>query len=91
MTFEDPSNFLWMVLFIPGVLYVYFKVHPHGQLRFSSIKNLKRLQPSFSLKLRHGLIILRILAISLLTLGLMRPQKGIEETKIETEGIDIVL
>lgn len=91
MMFEDPLNILWFLLFAPLVIYVYFKVHPHGHMRFSSVKNLKRLKPSFSLKLRHGLIILRILAIALLVLGLMRPQKGIEESKIQSEGIDIVL
>ena len=43
------------------------------------------------LTLRHILVALRIGAIVLLVIGLMRPQKGIEETKIETDGIDIIL
>ncbi|RKY34485.1 MAG: aerotolerance regulator BatA, partial [Candidatus Omnitrophota bacterium] len=39
----------------------------------------------------HILIILRVIGLSLLIIGLMRPQKGIEETKIQTQGIDIIL
>ncbi len=91
MTFRDFGNIIWIFIIVPVVLFVYFKKQPRGNIVFSSLKNLKMLKPSFSLKLRHSLIALRIIAICLLVIGLMRPQKGIEETKIETEGIDIIL
>lgn len=48
-------------------------------------------EPSNTLRARHILIGLRALALCLLIIGLMRPQQGIEETKIKTEGIDIIL
>lgn len=91
MTFEDPLNVLWLFVLVPAVLYVHFKGRPHGQIQFSSVKHLKRLKPSFSLRIRQALVLLRVAAIGLLVIGMMRPQQGIEESKIETEGIDIVL
>ena len=91
MIFSNFINIIWLFIFAPLVIWVYVKARPHGRIRFSSIKNLKRLKPSFTLKSRHILIGLRVLALCLLVTALMRPQKGIEETKIKIEGIDIIL
>lgn len=91
MIFNDFHNIIWLFIFAPLILWVYIKVHPHGRVRFSSVKNLKRLKPSRAIRARHILIVLRLAALCLLVLALMRPQKGVEETKIKTEGIDIVL
>lgn len=91
MIFNDFHNIIWLFIFAPLILWVYIKVHPHGRVRFSSVKNLKRLKPSRAIQARHILIVLRLAALCLLVLALMRPQKGVEETKIKTEGIDIVL
>ncbi|MFH1415491.1 MAG: VWA domain-containing protein [Elusimicrobiota bacterium] len=91
MIFSDFENIIWIFIFVPLILAVYLKWQPRGHIKFSSVGNLKRLKSSLSLKMRHMLVVLRIAAISLLVVGLMRPQKGIEETKIESEGIDIVL
>ena len=91
MTFEDPQHFIWMLIFVPIVLYLYIKQRSNGQVSFSSLKNLKKLKPSAILKARHILIGLRVAALMLMVIALMRPQKGIQETKIETEGIDIIL
>ncbi|MCP4649712.1 MAG: VWA domain-containing protein [PVC group bacterium] len=91
MIFHDFGHIIWMLIFIPLVLWIYLKQHPQGHLTFSSLKQLKRLKPSVLVKAKHLLIVFRVLAICFLVLGLMRPQKGMEETKIETEGIDIVL
>lgn len=91
MNFADFWNILWIFILVPAILFAYFRWRPHGHVRFSSIKNLKRLKPSFSLKVRHLLVILRAAAIIFLVIALMRPQKGIEETKIKSEGIDIIL
>ncbi len=91
MIFDDFHNVIWLLIFAPLILWVYMNVHPHGMIKFSSVKNLKRLKPSYTIKARHLLIGLRLAALCLLVLALMRPQKGIEETKIKTEGIDIVL
>jgi len=91
MIFNDFHNIIWFFIFAPLIIWVYMKVRPHGRVKFSSIKKLKRLRPSYTLEARHILIGLRILALCFLVIALMRPQQGVEETKIKTEGIDIIL
>ncbi len=91
MIFSDFINIIWLLIFAPIIIWVYIKVRPHGRVRFSSIKNLKRLKPSYAIKARHILLGLRMFALCLLVIALMRPQQGIEETKISAEGIDIIL
>ena len=49
------------------------------------------MKPAWSLKARHILIVLRSIVIIIIILALARPQSGREETKVKTEGIDIVL
>ncbi|RIJ99455.1 MAG: aerotolerance regulator BatA [Candidatus Brocadia sp.] len=52
---------------------------------------LKKIKPSFAQRYRHILIVLRSTALVLLVIALSRPQYGNEQTKVVTEGIDIVL
>ena len=46
---------------------------------------------TFRVQASRAVVILRIAALVLIVLALSRPQSVIQETKIETEGIDIVL
>lgn len=70
---------------------MYFRLKGANTIRFSSLGTLKKIKPSRSVKARHILIVLRSLVIILLIVALARPQAGEEETKIVTEGIDIVM
>jgi len=88
-SFKDPLFFLLLVL-VPLLVYRHFR-RQHGAVRFSSIDNLKRIGPSWTLWARHGLLLLRCITVVLLVIALARPQKGRQETKIITEGIDIIL
>ena len=88
-SFKDPLFFLLLVL-VPLLVYRHFR-RQHGAVRFSSIDNLKRIGPSWTLWARHGLLLLRCVTVILLVIALARPQKGRQETKIITEGIDIIL
>jgi Ca-activated chloride channel family protein len=88
-SFEDPWFFLLLVL-IPLLVHRHFRRH-HGTVRFSSIDNLKRLGPSWTLWARHGLLVLKCVTVLFLVIALARPQRGREETEIITEGIDIIL
>ncbi len=83
--------FLWLLLIIPLMIYFYRKRTFSTSIKFSDIKNLKKIKPSMMFRLRSILIVLRSLALFLLIIGLARPQKGIENTKITTEGVDIQL
>jgi Ca-activated chloride channel family protein len=67
------------------------KVAATSALRFSSIKNLRALSPSSTLFLRRAVQGLRLVTIALLCLAMARPQTGRTETRVNTEGVDIVL
>lgn len=90
MILRDPLLLLLLVI-IPFLLYVYFMQKGTHPLIFSSIRNLKKLKPSLAQRYRHIIVVLRSLAIALCIIALARPQQGNEQTKVKTEGIDIVL
>lgn len=90
MVFHSPW-YLLLLAVIPVLIYFYRKKTFTTSIKFSDIKNLKRLKPSLMFRLRSILIVLRSIALVLLIVGLARPQKGIEQTKITSEGVDIVL
>jgi Ca-activated chloride channel family protein len=90
MRFED-SWLLLLGLIIPLIVYRYIRRDGVGQLRFSSLKTLKRLPTSKSVYLRHSLIVLRSLCILLLVVAIARPQSGKKTSEIITEGVDIML
>ncbi len=87
--FKDPWFFLLLIL-IPLLIYRHFRLQ-HGKVRFSSIDDLEQISPSWAIWARHGLLLLRCIAVLFLVIALARPQKGKVETKITTEGIDIIL
>ncbi len=90
MRFED--NWLLLLgLIVPLVVYHYLKWGSGGQLKFSTIKTLKRLKTSRSVYLRHSLIVFRCLCLLLLVAAVARPQSGKKTTEIITEGVDIML
>jgi len=90
MRFQDP----WLFIFIPIVLAALFfaqrKVKTPG-IRFSNGELLTGLPKSFKIKLSEHIIFLRAISSLLIILALARPQLVLEELKIKTEGIDIVL
>ena len=90
LRFHDPF-WLFLLLLIPVVIWHYFRKASGGTIKYSSIAVFKKIKTSPSLYYRHILLILRCAAIILLTIALARPQKGKEDTKVTTEGIDIIL
>ncbi|RLD11868.1 MAG: aerotolerance regulator BatA [Chlamydiae bacterium] len=90
LRFHDPLWF-FLLLLIPVIIWYYFRANSGGTIKYSSISTLKKIHPSASLYYRHVVLILRCGAIILLAIALARPQKGKEDTKVTTEGIDIIL
>jgi len=88
-SFKEPWFFLLLVL-IPLLIYRHFRSQ-HGKVRFSSTNELERISPSWAIWARHALLLLRCIVVLLLVIALARPQKGKVETRITTEGIDIIL
>jgi len=87
--FQDPW-WLSLLLTIPLIIWRYVGMEG-GAVKYSSIERLKHIRRSPSLYLRHILVVLRCGGIALLALALARPQRGREDTRITTEGIDIML
>lgn len=85
MIFNDPLALI-LVLLIP-----FLRRRKGGTVLFSSIDEVKKIKPSTTIRLRHIPLWLRNTALFLIIISLARPQKGIEHTKMPTEGIDIVL
>jgi Ca-activated chloride channel family protein len=84
----------WILLFVPAiVLFVYFlkRKDIFSSIRFSSGELIKNSRPTLKIFLARNLVYLKTAAILLFLLALARPRLPLEETKVQTEGIDIVL
>lgn len=89
--FANPIFFI-LFLIIPFMIWFYLRrQRESGTLKFSNLSLVKNLGKPISLFFRHIPVFLRILVLSLLILGLARPQTGTTTQEVETEGIDIVL
>lgn len=90
MTFQNPVFFL-LIPFIFIAAYLARKRALPPSIMFSSDRFLTVFKPTIKTILSKNMIILRIIAILFMILALARPQSPIEDSKVETEGIDIVL
>ncbi|HDQ00231.1 MAG TPA: VWA domain-containing protein [bacterium] len=90
--FVNPEFFA-LLLVIPVLIWWYFRRlnKATGSVRFSNLGNLKDIRATTSKKFRHLVFVLRMAVIVLLIFAFARPQSGIKEEKIITEGIDIML
>ncbi|MFH1504134.1 MAG: VWA domain-containing protein [Candidatus Omnitrophota bacterium] len=90
MIFRNPL----ILLLLPVVVFALIYSRGRGKgasLRFSSQEFLNIFKSSLKVKLSRNLIFFRAAAAVLILLALSRPQSPIEESKIQTEGVDIVL
>jgi Ca-activated chloride channel family protein len=92
ITFAD-KDLRWLFLIIPFLVtwYIWKNRSYNPELRVSSLNEFEGIKPSMKQYMRHGLFVLRITAISLLILVLMRPQSRSSWKDVKTEGIDIVM
>jgi len=93
MRFADPV-FLLLLALLPFVAWCaqWLRKKRRGALRFSDLGRFKKIGPSASVHLRHCVLVLRVLVLSLLILAAARPQTS--ETLLETdytEGVDILI
>ena len=88
MIFKD----YWVLLGIPALaILAFFPRERLASLRFSSLDLFGKYTPTLRQKLARWLIYLRIAALGLFIIALARPQMPLTETKVNAEGIDIVL
>ncbi len=89
--FANP-HFFWLLLVLPLALLWYFLKH-NKELASVKISSLKGFQTSSVLaKLKHGLFLLRLVALAALITALAKPQTEEVTSKTKTtKGIDIVM
>ncbi len=90
--FHDPALLAGLVL-VPVLFYLRWRRGGEQRpgVRFPSLAVAGQIAPSWSVIGRKGLVLLRGGAIAFAVIALARPQKGLEETRVRTEGIDIIL
>lgn len=92
LTFAEPY-FLAFLLIIPLMLLWYIFKHKNqsATLQYSSLLALQAFKPSLKTRLRHSLLALRLISITLIIIAIARPQTSLSKHNIKVEGIDIVL
>ncbi|MBW8889523.1 MAG: VWA domain-containing protein [Fibrobacteres bacterium] len=90
--FQNPW-FLLGLAAVPLLAWDHFRkaARRKASIRFPSLAVIKRVPHSVMYRLRHILLVLRLLAISLMCIAMARPQYGESIEDITTNGIDIVL
>ncbi|CAN5417809.1 VWA domain-containing protein [soil metagenome] len=92
LTFKNPEVLFLLVGLIPLILgYVLKQKNTHAAIQISSIQALMATPKTYRYYLRHLLIILRTLCITLLIIILARPQVPKSWREISTNGIDMVI
>ena len=84
---------LFILLFIPAFLILFYarKNDKGGAISFSWGGLFQGLRETFKLKLTRNILFLRLAGLILIILALSRPLSPAADSKIESEGIDIVL
>lgn len=83
--------FLILMVFVLWTFLYNRKTDQRGGLWFSSGDLVRGLKPSLKVVLSRNILYLRWVALVLIVLALCRPQVPLDDSRIETEGIDIVL
>ena len=91
-TFENPGYF-WLLILLPLLAGWYFwkRKRQQAELRISSIQGFKA-ERSILPVLKHGLFIIRLIALTFLIIAMAKPRSSDVSTRTSsTQGIDIVL
>ncbi|MBR2326001.1 MAG: VWA domain-containing protein [Alistipes sp.] len=86
-------NILWGLVAIPLLVayYVWRQRQGGASIIISTTDSLRTVPRTLRYYLRHAPFALRMIALSLLVIAAARPQSVEHETKVSTEGIDIVM
>ncbi|MBL7073496.1 MAG: VWA domain-containing protein [Candidatus Omnitrophica bacterium] len=93
MTHFAAPQFLMLILLLPLVVYLSIKYERRFQssIRFSNRALAENIRPNLRAILSNKIVYLRTFILLLVIFALARPESITEETKVYTEGIDIVL
>lgn len=90
ITFHDPWLLLLLLLVPPAVWWRYTR-HNRPALQFSHTGTLNALPATWRVRIQPIFPVLYALGLMALCVAMARPQKGLSESKVNTEGVDIVL
>ncbi|HOW97477.1 MAG TPA: VWA domain-containing protein [Kiritimatiellia bacterium] len=90
MSLQHPW-FLLLLLLVPGLVWWRHGRARRPTLQFSDGRALGRLPVSWAVRARWALPVLYALALFCLVVALARPRRGLAESRVRTEGVDIVL
>ncbi len=91
MTLSHPW-FLLLLLLVPLLLWLrHYRRAAKATVRFSDGRALESLRPSLAIRLMPLLPVLYAIGLVALIIALARPQKGLAESVVRTEAVDIVL
>ena len=89
MTFAYPV-LLWLLLLIPALLW--WRARRRGAtIHFPDGSLLSRLPVSLSVRLQPLLSVFYAAGLTCLIAAIARPQRGLQESRVNTEGVDMVL
>lgn len=92
MELKNPHLLLLLILWIPMIwIYVRRERGTRPAVRFSDLSLVTKLHTSFTVKMRHIVILLRLIGFGLLVVALARPRKGHTTQEVSTHGVDIML
>ncbi len=91
MRFYSPIFFILLPLLVVAIYYCTKKNDKEASFIFPSEELLKKIRHTSKERIYKGLFFLRFLVLFLIVFALARPRIPVEESKIQTEGIDIVL
>jgi len=86
----DPG-FLVLLLALPALAWAECSPRLRTALHYSQGATLAALPRTWAQRLHRLPLALRLIGLALLVFALARPQKGLEESRVETETVDIVL
>ncbi len=90
MMFRYPYLFL-LLLIIPLLVYLRYYRRRRPRVRFSDLYGIRNLYPGFGVLIQPLFPILYTIGLVLLVIALARPQKGLVQREVHTEGVDIIL
>ncbi len=91
LSFASPLYF-FLLLLVPVIIWwSWYQRRRVTAFRLSTIGGLREIQPSLRVRLRPVLTVLRVVALTALTVALARPQSSNVTETIDSDGIDIVL
>jgi len=92
LKFADPGFFYLFILVVAMIAWYFYRQRTSSaSIQTSSLKPFEKSPKTYKHYFRHGVFVLRVIAISLLIVVMARPQSTNSWKDVTTEGIDIVM